>query len=152
MQLTRLQQLFTIFALASVPMAVSANVGVPWLTSYIFYSFLFLAPIILIETTILKKQLQTTILKSLGIATAGNIASTLFGIAIFFGSLFVLGMGPPESTSQDIFNLLLLYPFYRISVWIEFGVVSKMIKQVEIDVIRNAVRIANRLSYFMLNS
>jgi hypothetical protein len=150
MNASRKHSILAVCALVAVPTPALANVGVPWLSSYLAYSVLLLIPIVCVETYVLTRESKVRIWKSLGTTTCTNFASTLLGVCIVLVVAGVGGVGPPDGTVSDTVTLLLLYPFYRLSVWVESAIGLKLLRAYDRDSVRWAIRLANRYSYALM--
>ncbi|MCB1743970.1 MAG: hypothetical protein KDK91_26585, partial [Gammaproteobacteria bacterium] len=121
----------------------------PLLTWYVGYTLLLIVPIVGAEAVVLYKSIAgISPLRSIGLSTVANFGSTLVGIVLLIGSFF-LG-GPPDTTEADLITLVLLYPLYVLSVWVEYGVARVVMRRTPKRQLLVALRTANKVSYFML--
>lgn len=141
------------FALGAVACCMSgfafANTGVPLLSFPVAWTMLLLIPIIGAETYVLRKRLRSPILRTSLVVTGANVLSTLAGIAIVVVTAF-LPLMALENTITDLITLVLLVPFFWLSVKIEAPFAAATLKGFDGAAVRKTVREANLYSYFML--
>ena len=126
-----------------------ANTGVPLLSLPVAWTILLLIPIIGAEAYVLRKLLRTPIVRTTFVMAGANLLSTLAGLVIAIASAF-LPLMAQESTITDLITLVLLWPFFRLSVRIEAPFTAAMLKGFDEAAVRKTVREANLYSYFML--
>ena len=129
--------------------AAYANVGVPLLSYPVMWTIMLLIPIIGAESYVLWKRLRSPVLRTCLVMTGANMLSTLAGIVIVIATFFVPVMAP-NGTITDLATLLLLVPFFWLSVGIEAPFAAATLKRFDSDVVRKSVREANLYSYFLL--
>jgi hypothetical protein len=129
-----------------IPAPAFANVGIPLLMYMAEWQVMFLIPIIFIEAAVLYKMIELKYWKACVATFIANLASTLLGIIVIIPTFFIDLMAP-WGTASTILLIILLYPFYRLSVWCEYLVLKRKLTHPQL---KQAVIIGNRLSYFML--
>lgn len=128
------------------PVLAYANTGIPILLYMSAWQVFLLIPIIVIEAIVLHKGTEIRFLHSLLAAFIANIASTIFGFLVSFPTYFIPIMFP-WGYGTVILLIILMYPFYLLSIWSEYQVLKLKLRQ---DTLRNAVVTANRASYLLL--
>ena len=126
-----------------------ANTGVPLLSFPVAWTMLLLVPIIGAETYVLRKRLRFPIVRTTLVMIGANLLSTLAGFVIAIASAF-LPLMAQESTITDLVTLVLLAPFFWLSVKIEAPFAAAMLKGFDGAAVWKTVREANLYSYFML--
>jgi hypothetical protein len=169
-----------LFALAIFPGLAQANAGVPMIFLVMPAMALSIIPIIIIEAIYLSKKLGLSGKDSAKTVTISNLASTIVGIPVTWILLVVIQMItgggsayglntaltkvlavtwqapwliPYESDLHwmiPVSGLVLLIPFFFVSWWSEYFVSKKLIKDIEAQTIKIAVRNANLITYGLL--
>ncbi|NNM00912.1 MAG: hypothetical protein HKO62_09200 [Gammaproteobacteria bacterium] len=129
--------------------AAHANVGIPLLGSYAIYQIGLLLPVVIIEAAVFRNALRVPVWRAGWAAVLVNVISTLVGACIVLATFF-FDLGTAPGTSTDVFTLIILYPFYRLSILIENATARWPLGSIDRHKIRAAVVFANRGSYFML--
>lgn len=168
------------FLVFSVPSVAYANAGVPMLVFAMPVFLISLIPIIAIETFYISKSLELSIRQSLKTVSISNLVSTIIGIPLTWLLLVLVqivsgGGGAYETNSvmgkvmsvtwqapwlmPDEENLhwmiptaglVLLIPFFYVSWWSEYLVSKKLNKTLPKLTIKDKVRNANLITYFLL--
>lgn len=135
-----------------------------------------------LESVILIKYINASPKKLIGVCTLANLISTFVGIPItWFVSYFVYGpllyfaaglMSDPEnaeialtlmyeSSFRGVYvpghielfaSIFLLIPYYYMSVFIEYHIIKRFLKDIEPATIEKPVVLMNRFSYLFLGS
>lgn len=129
-----------------IPATAFANTGIPLFMYMSAWQILFLIPIIFIEAVVLYKMIQLNYGQACVASFVANLASTLLGVIVIIPTFFI-NLMTPWTTVSTILMIILLYPFYRLSVWCEYVVLKHKLSHPQL---KQALIIANRLSYFML--
>jgi hypothetical protein len=183
--------------LLSHPVSLLADAGVPMIFITLPGMIVLLLPIIVAETVVVVRRTSLPKTRTLWVTAAANLASTIVGVPLTWGVLFLCELGLFEALAHTtkfansgwnspiarivgtIFSapwlapvsdrgswavplatLVLLIPFFFVSVWVEqkvteqyFSVTSSADAQpneVNAKVLRRAVRDANLMSYGFL--
>jgi hypothetical protein len=178
-------------------LALLANAGVPMIFVTMPAMVIALAPIIAVEALLIRKRMTIETWPIVRATAAANVASTIVGIPLTWGILFLCQMGLGLATSRiarlensnvdsplaqvivtvlapawiaptdeagswavPLAALVLLVPFFLVSVWLETLVMERMLPvtageilqegQVSKLSLRRAVRDANLLTYAAL--
>ena len=131
-----------------------ANVGVPPVASTMFGVVLWLIPIVILETVILGKRLSIPAKSMILGVVAANVASTVAGFLFAFLEEYVeipfLPARLVGGTVEDFVTLLLLMPFFLMSVAIELPILRWTKEALDADALRRAVVLANIGSYLLI--
>jgi hypothetical protein len=139
-------------ALVLLPGYVFANTGVPVLTRTVIGLVLWLIPIVIVESLILKKQIRISTLAVVGSVTVANITSTLAGVGLAFVEIFLSPYYVYSVTATSLVTLALFVPLFILSVVIEVPVVKIMSKSADTPSLKRAVILANIGSYLMMST
>ena len=126
----------------------AANVGIPFLGIHAVYSILLFIPIVAIESLVVKTGIPIGAVRVIGYVLLANVASTSAGLLIALAT-YRLPFGAPPGTFADIVVLVLLLPFFFLSVFIETHVMRWLMKDVDRTLLTNRIRLANVASYSM---
>lgn len=159
------------------PAVCCANTGVPMIFPTVIGMVVVLPLVILLETALAFRTLKLPFWSFLGNMTMANVLSTLFGIPLTWGVLFLLqgitgGGGEPDLSTfasklfvvtwQSAYltpseleipwvspakALALLVPFFFASWWIEYRVLKAILEGTDKKLLRKVVRNVNLVSY-----
>ena len=174
------RSLFLLFVLLCASSVASANAGVPMIFLVMPAFGLSLVPIVLIEAAYLSKQLNLGFRKAIKTTNISNLVSTLVGIPLTWLLLVIIqmlaggggGFGldttlgrvlsvtlqapwliPYESDLHWMIptaGLVLLVPFFFVSWWSEYLVSRRVLKELQQQSVKVAVRNANIVTYALL--
>ena len=133
--------------LAALP--AQANVGIPLLGLYSAYSVLLLVPVVVIEALVFRNDMRAPYWRAFGASFSANLVSTIVGLVISLVTFFS-GVSMLAGIGGHVVTLVMLYPFYRLSVWIENPIVQRVLRGGDKARVREAVLLANRASYLMI--
>jgi hypothetical protein len=163
-----------------IPVSVFANAGVPMIFVTLPSMLCALIPIILIESLIYSRWLKMTYKKSVICVSVSNTISTIVGIPISWGLLFIIQIFTTDGSTADIGTLsgkikasvlesawlspygeelywmvpvaamVGLVPAYFLSVFIEYNVSKLFFEKHEKSKVKYTVLTANNITYLLL--
>lgn len=167
-------------AIFSLPGTAHANAGLPMIFVTFPYLAMGFVPVVLVEGTIVQQRIRGERRRLWKSVIVGNLLSTVIGVPITWLILLALqavtGGGRAYGTDTLLQKLLavswqapwlipyenhlpwmihaatlvLLAPFFAVSVWLEFNVHKRMLDSADLNVLRQTTIMANLTSYGLL--
>jgi hypothetical protein len=138
-----------------------ANAGISLFSQSLFYQILLLIPIIVIETYVHRKILETGVFKATWVALSSNVMSTLVGLLVilpigaFVGTILFGSTVPVQPGSFPFIPLEIIFtliPMFWFSVVVESFIGSLSLKTIDYKKVKKSFWIANVFTYLMLET
>lgn len=154
-----------------------ANIGIPMVVFMLPWMVASLAPVIVLESYVLRKRIPLTVKKSTWVATVANLVTTLLGVPVTWACLlgieYVFSQPDKRILETPLEGLIavtiqapwmykyiphwrwmiaaaaiwLLIPFFFMSWWVEYLVAARMLKDADRATVKAAMLRGNLISY-----